>query len=209
MPNGTALWQVGDSSQQNGRFEVNIPKQKEYIRTKQRNYSESIKIERFHVVLMVGLAWKIVFGDVAGNTHAILQCGWNPLNRGCLVHPDIEKTKPHNYEGDRNRTDSLEVRTTIRAETDRQVCHQDNEDDVLCCNGSLCGMPAASLLGPSDTHRCYSCKGRMHGGIFCAVFENDDDYSGKMYCKKCGRPGDGVVNSCITDRSSSNYNKAS
>ena len=50
----------------------------------------------------------------------------------------------------------------------------------------------------------------MNGGIFCAIFENKDDYSGKMYCKKCEWPGDGVVNSgTTTDRSSSNYNDAS
>ena len=89
LPNGTAFWQVGDSSQQNGRFKVNIRREKEYIRNQQRMYREQIKISRFHVVLMVGLVWSKCFGDVAGNKHAILERGWNPLNRGCLVHPEI------------------------------------------------------------------------------------------------------------------------
>ena len=39
----------------------------------------------------------------------------------------------------------------------------------------------------------------MHGGIFCAVFENEDDHSDKLYCKKCGRPGNSVVQTCTID----------
>ena len=49
----------------------------------------------------------------------------------------------------------------------------------------------------------------MHGGIFCAVFENEDDYRGKMYCKKCGCPGDSVVPNCRTNIQLSSNNKGS
>ena len=49
----------------------------------------------------------------------------------------------------------------------------------------------------------------MHNGIYCAVFETEDDYSGKMYCKKCGRPGDSVVQNCTADiRLSTNNNSS-
>ena len=30
----------------------------------------------------------------------------------------------------------------------------------------------------------------MHGGIFCALFKNKDEYTGHMFCKKCGRPNE-------------------
>ena len=54
----------------------------------------------------------------------------------------------------------------------------EEEESTRCCNGSLYGM--RTPLNARDTHRCYSCKKRMHGGIMCAVFESDD-YSGHLF----------------------------
>ena len=71
---------------------------------------------------------------------------------------------------------------------------------------TLCEMPGATKLGPKDTHSCYTCKKRMHGGIFCELFENEDDYSGKIYCKKCGRPGNDGVSRGVTCYPSSDTN---
>ena len=47
---------------------------------------------------MVGSVWSEYFGDVEGNKHEILERGWNPLNRGCLVNAGITKTRPDSYD---------------------------------------------------------------------------------------------------------------
>ena len=149
-------------------------------------------------MVMIASVWKHCFGDVEGNKKAILERGWNPLNRGCLVHLDVEKTKPIDYENDSRTLLSTDVNSRNNvgvsneegieesyAKVQHAVVIKETNGSTLCCNGDLCGM--RTPLGPKDTHRCYTCKKRMHGGIFCALFENEDDYTGNMYCKKCGR----------------------
>jgi hypothetical protein len=89
LPNGTAYWQVGDSSQQNGRFKNLNRTAKEYLRAEQCKYYASISIKRHHAVIILSFAWDKSYGDVVGNKKAILERGWNPLNRGVLHHNDI------------------------------------------------------------------------------------------------------------------------
>jgi hypothetical protein len=91
LPNGTAYWQVGDSSQQNGRFKNLNRSGKEYLRAEQRKYYASISIKRHHAVIILSFAWDKSYGDLVGNKKAILERGWNPLNRGVLHHDDIRK----------------------------------------------------------------------------------------------------------------------
>lgn len=69
-------------------------------------------------------------------------------------------------------------------------------------------MPTATSLGRSDTPCGFTCKQKMHGGLVCAISENENDHSDKMYCKNCWRSGDAVVvNSGATNNhSSSDYN---
>ena len=124
LPNGTAYWQVGDSSEQNRRFKVNIRQEKEFIRNQHRIYREPIKIERYHVMLMIGLVWNSCFGDINGNRNTILQRGWNPLNRGCSVHPEIKKTRPSHYDsdtGDIPKTDASNTTQNDFAKKDNDV----------------------------------------------------------------------------------------
>ena len=41
-------------------------------------------------------------------------------------------------------------------EVDNDIVEEDG--DIHCCNGSLCRMPTATVLGPADTYHCYNCK---------------------------------------------------
>ena len=93
LPNGTAYWQVGDSSEQNGMYKNLTREAKEVIRVDQRINCERIKISRHHVLLIMSKVFNRSFGNVEGNKKAILQRGWNPLNRGCLSHPEVLKSK--------------------------------------------------------------------------------------------------------------------
>ena len=99
------------------------------------------------------------------------------MNRGCIVNADIAKTRPDSYDSD----------------TEGKVEDKNSDGDISevessnrCCNGNQWGMQ--TLLGPRDTHQCYTCKERMHGEIMCSIFENEEDHSGHMYCLKCGSP---------------------
>jgi hypothetical protein len=42
-------------------------------------------------MIILQRAWDKCYGDVVGNRKAILERGWNPLNRGVLHHDHIRK----------------------------------------------------------------------------------------------------------------------
>jgi hypothetical protein len=94
LPNATAYWHVGDSSQQNGAFKNLQRKVKDDIREKQRLFYESNKISRHHCVYILHKVFLGCYGNIEGNKKAILQRGWNPLNKGYLSIPEILKLKP-------------------------------------------------------------------------------------------------------------------
>ena len=89
VPYGTHLWQVADSSQQNGRFKIAITKIKQEI-MRIRTRKNFVMTD---VVPIVSRAFAQSFAEVEGNQHAIALRGWFPLNYNLLLHPDILKTK--------------------------------------------------------------------------------------------------------------------
>ncbi|OEU06566.1 hypothetical protein FRACYDRAFT_254435 [Fragilariopsis cylindrus CCMP1102] len=94
LPNATAYWQVGDSSEQNGAWKNLQRVEKETIRANQQLHKQRLKIERHHAVYMLQRVFHLCYGNVEGNKNAILERGWNPLNKGCLSMPDVLKSKP-------------------------------------------------------------------------------------------------------------------
>jgi len=94
LPNATAYWQVGDASEQNGAWKNLQRLEKEEIRANQQLNKMKLKIERHHAVYMLQRVFDRCYGNVEGNKNAILQRGWNPLNKGCLSNPEVLKSKP-------------------------------------------------------------------------------------------------------------------
>jgi hypothetical protein len=104
-PNNTGYWQVGDSLYQNGRFKISIYKGKRLCVLENENHSEKTQLKRTDIVLLVNAAFTGSFGDVEGNKKAIAERGWCPLNYGCLVMPEIAKTKPGRTSESQDRLD--------------------------------------------------------------------------------------------------------
>ena len=74
---------------------------------------------------MVGLGWNNCFGDIDGNRNVVLQRGFNPLNRGCLVHPEIEKIFPRHYDSDTGDTPKKDAPNT------RQIDFLEEDNEVV------------------------------------------------------------------------------
>ena len=93
VPYGTGFWQVGDSSQQNGRFKIYCSKKKkEIVRYKTTNKAGGADVLPEDIILIVNYAWKYSFADVVGNKTAIAERGWCPYNRNLLLDPKIRGT---------------------------------------------------------------------------------------------------------------------
>ena len=93
VPYGTALWQVGDSKEQNGSFNMAMSKAKqELLEFKTRHTFENPTLQPTDLIPLINKAWKQSFARVDKNRNAISSRGWNPLNRNLLLDPLIRQT---------------------------------------------------------------------------------------------------------------------
>jgi len=95
VPNGTSLWQVGDSTEQNGCFKMYCSEYKNKLTSKKLELGMfNLNISRTDIIPIVNYAWKRSFARVETNIKARQSRGWGPLNKILLSHPEIISTKP-------------------------------------------------------------------------------------------------------------------
>jgi hypothetical protein len=72
VPYGTNLWQVGDSSQQNGAFKIALKKAKQCLLQHKEMFPPiPVRIEKHDIVGLVHEAWNQSFAQVESNKRAI------------------------------------------------------------------------------------------------------------------------------------------
>ena len=72
VPYGTAIWQVGDSYQQNGRFKIILNTlKKKLMEYRLDNFTSELELQPTDIMPMINEAWKASFADVEGNCAAI------------------------------------------------------------------------------------------------------------------------------------------
>jgi hypothetical protein len=115
VPYGTHLWQVADSSEQNGTFKI--------FETEAKDRLLKYKLERrmastfgpTDIIPILNFAWERSFVKVKSNKKAIAERGWFPCNRSLLLRPDILLTKPASEQ---------EAQTAVEVNTDTgAACH--------------------------------------------------------------------------------------
>ena len=93
VPYGTALWQVADSEEQNGKFKQLLANaKKEIYRQRQELLLQDLCLVRTDIIPIINKCWPPAFSDVENNKKAICKKGWNPYNRNLLLHPVIRAT---------------------------------------------------------------------------------------------------------------------
>ena len=103
VPYGTSLWQVGDSSQQNGAYKMALTVAKrELMSRKQSKLMVGHQIEPHEIMLLVNYAWRRSFGNVTGNKRVIAERGWYRYNRNLLIFDALRDTMA---EDQRNKED--------------------------------------------------------------------------------------------------------
>ena len=91
-PYGTALWQVGDSAEQNGSFNIALAKTKQDLLDKRYKKSMKADLHPHDIIPLINKAWEQSFVRVDKNKNAIADRGWNSLNRNLLTNDDICST---------------------------------------------------------------------------------------------------------------------
>jgi hypothetical protein len=93
VPYGTALWQVGDSTEQNGQYKLNVTEYKRRLLKKRiDNCQQELQILPTDIIPIVNFANSKSFANVDGNKRAIAERGWFPYNRNLLLNPKIRAT---------------------------------------------------------------------------------------------------------------------
>ena len=93
VPYGTSLWQVADSSEQNGQFKAASSKIKAKILQRRLDLMmDSPQILSTDIIPIVNYAWEKSFACVDSNLKAIKSRGWNPLNFNLLTAKQIQPT---------------------------------------------------------------------------------------------------------------------
>ena len=92
VPYGTDLWQVGDSKEQNGSYNMSLTKNKEKMFQEREKRCMEPTIQPYDIMPLVNAAWKDSFSKVATNKNAISERGWFPYNRALLLNAQIRST---------------------------------------------------------------------------------------------------------------------
>jgi hypothetical protein len=141
VPYGTALWQVGDSREQNGMFKVWITKQKEYLMRKRERTNMELEIVPTDIIPLICFAWNHSFAIKSTNVQAILERGWFPLNRALLLHPLLRASMT---ELDIEEENKLKLVPT-------SFYNQQHESTASCINPTIAPTTNSTLNNPVST----------------------------------------------------------
>ena len=86
VPYGAALWQVGDSKEQNGSFNISITKAKDDLLVFKESIGLSICLVPTDMIHNVNSTWKKSSPRIIDYKNAIFNRGWNPLNHALLLN---------------------------------------------------------------------------------------------------------------------------
>jgi hypothetical protein len=89
VPYATSYWQVGEASEQNGRFKMEMSRAKRTLKSFKSDKAMKIGQNYSDVVPIINKSWNNTFGNVATTQKAIANRGWHPPNRNLLLHPDF------------------------------------------------------------------------------------------------------------------------
>ena len=92
VPYGTAYWQVGDSKEQNGSFNMAMTDAKRKLLDLKRKSCMNETIDKNDLMLLINIAWNKSFARVDKNRRAIADRGWGPYNRNILTFSHIRAT---------------------------------------------------------------------------------------------------------------------
>ena len=86
------MWQVGDSKQQNGSFNIAISRAKQDLVQKKESLGLPPSLVDTDMMPLINMAWQQSFAKISSNKRAIADRGWNPLNRAILTNDNLRAT---------------------------------------------------------------------------------------------------------------------
>jgi hypothetical protein len=89
VPYATVLWQVGDASEQNGKFKIEWTKVKEWMMLYKSLNCLPMSIGPTDIIPLINRVFHKSYSSINSNLKALADRGWNPLNRKLLEHKEL------------------------------------------------------------------------------------------------------------------------
>ena len=142
VPYGTSLWQVADSSEQNGCFKIACSEIKEKLLKKRLDMMiASPAILPTDIIPIVNYAWKRSFAKVDTNKKAIAARGWGPLNYNLLTNSQIQPTM--------SKSEMIHLRSMLKIQPDSSLANQQSsitpDTSVMINSSSLSDLTTDDL----------------------------------------------------------------
>ena len=89
VPYATVLWQVGDASEQNGKFKMEWTRVKEWMMVWKSINCLPCTIGPTDIIPLINRVFQKAYGSINSNLKALADRGWNPPNRKLLEHKEL------------------------------------------------------------------------------------------------------------------------
>jgi hypothetical protein len=113
VPYATVLWQVGDASEQNGKFKMEWTRVKEWMMVWKSVNCLPCVIGPTDIIPLINRVFHKSYGSINSNLRAMSDRGWNPPNRKLLEHRElIDDSSPVITEALTNLTADIAAQST-------------------------------------------------------------------------------------------------
>ena len=166
VPYGTAIWQVGDSSEQNGTFKMKMTDAKKELFNNRLNcFQQSLHLIRTDIISLIGKTWRKAFANPVTNKRAISFRGWDPYTMSLLLEPELRATMTQemiDWERESNmfpssvieqHTDMYYVEEDGRAYLTSIHNHQNDKSEFNFDKGAMAQFVADTVLGAVDRQK--------------------------------------------------------
>lgn len=89
LPNATELWQLGDQSEQNGMYKMDLTREKQLLMQVKARLEISQYLARSDILPILHRVLPTSFGDIASNVRALIRLGWFDMNRALMHDPRV------------------------------------------------------------------------------------------------------------------------
>jgi hypothetical protein len=167
VPYGTALWQVGDSIQQNGQFKLFLTMMKNIIlRQRMQTFQCSMGITTHDIIPIINHAWDHSFSKVDTNKKAYCDRGWYPYNRNLLLHEQIRSTMTEASKQREVEKGLFPYERTKKEEEDRKAQHQ---------TASTISPDHCQVISDTIDHEKLQARNGTFGGMLLAELASHED----------------------------------
>jgi hypothetical protein len=167
LPNATELWQLGDQSEQNGMYKMDLTREKQLLMQVKSRLQISQYLARSDILPILHRVLPTSFGETASNIRALIRLGWFHMNLALMHDPRVMQRRISSSTASESGNESFEsiedmglnVSSGVAGEAVLDYCQQLQRNEAVQIARENRLQEAAEANGSLDHIR-----GRISGG---------------------------------------------